>query len=79
MMRTTTADKVAADLADLKLAADRAGTALACLFSCSTEFEAEVIRVRRAQGAFGGAGAGSHIRWRTAALLALFTFTFLMM
>jgi hypothetical protein len=79
MMRTTTADKVAADLADLKLAADRAGTALACLFSCSTEFEAEVIRARRAQGAYAGASAGLRIRWGTAAMLVLFTFTFLML
>jgi hypothetical protein len=38
------------DLASLRSAADRAGTALACLFSSAEEFEAEVIRVRRLQG-----------------------------
>lgn len=41
-----------ADLAALRAAAERAGTALACLFSTSDEFEAEVVRVRREQGAF---------------------------
>jgi hypothetical protein len=38
------------DLTSLRVAADRAGTALACLFSSADEFEAEVIRVRRLQG-----------------------------
>jgi hypothetical protein len=42
-----------ADLAALRASAERAGTALACLFSTSDEFEAEVVRVRREQGAFG--------------------------
>jgi hypothetical protein len=41
-----------ADIVALRAAAERAGTALACLFSSSDEFEAEVVRVRRAQGAF---------------------------
>lgn len=36
----------------LRAAAERAGTALACLFSSSDEFEAAVIRVRRAEGAY---------------------------
>jgi hypothetical protein len=42
-----------ADLAALRASAERAGTALACLFSTSDEFEAEVVRARREQGAFG--------------------------
>ena len=41
-----------ADLVALRAAAERAGTALACLFSTSDEFEAAVVRVRRAQGAY---------------------------
>ena len=41
-----------ADLVALRAAAERAGTALACLFSSSDEFEAEVVRVRREQGAY---------------------------
>jgi len=41
------------DIAALKFAADRAGTALACTFSSSEEFEADLIRERRAQGAYG--------------------------
>jgi hypothetical protein len=40
------------DLAALRASAERAGTALACLFSSSDEFEAAVVRVRREQGAF---------------------------
>jgi hypothetical protein len=41
-----------ADLAALKQAADRAGTALACLFSSADEYEAALIRERRAQGRY---------------------------
>ena len=41
-----------ADLVALRAAAERAGTALACLFSSSDEFEAEVVRMRREQGAY---------------------------
>jgi hypothetical protein len=48
--RTPTAE---ADIAALKFAADQAGTALACTFSSSDEFEADLIRERRAQGAYG--------------------------
>jgi DNA invertase Pin-like site-specific DNA recombinase len=49
-VRTPTAE---ADIATLKFAADRAGTALACVFSSSAEFEADLIRERRAHGAYG--------------------------
>ena len=52
MSHMRTVAQVESDLAALRAAADRAGTALACLFSSSDEFEAEVIRVKRAQGAF---------------------------
>jgi hypothetical protein len=45
--------RVEADLVALRAAAERAGTALACLFSSSYEFEAAVVRVRRAQGVYG--------------------------
>jgi hypothetical protein len=41
-----------ADIAALRAAAERAGTALACLFSSSDEFEAAVVRLRREQGAY---------------------------
>ena len=43
-----------ADIVALRAAAERAGTALACLFSTSDEFEAAVVRVRREQGAYRG-------------------------
>ena len=42
-----------ADIVALRAAAERAGTALACLFSTSDEFEAAVVKVRREQGAYG--------------------------
>jgi hypothetical protein len=38
---------------DLALEAQRAGLALACAFSSSDEFEADIIRERRAAGAYG--------------------------
>jgi hypothetical protein len=45
--------RLEADIAALRATADRAGTALACLFSSSDEFEAAVVKVRREQGAYG--------------------------
>ena len=42
-----------ADIVALRAAAERAGTALACLFSSADEFEAAVVKVRREQGAYG--------------------------
>lgn len=44
--------EVEAELIALRAAAERAGRALACLFSSSDEFEAAVIRIRREQGAY---------------------------
>jgi hypothetical protein len=41
------------DIVALRATAERAGTALACLFSSSDEFEAAVVKVRREQGAYG--------------------------
>ena len=52
MMRSRTVAQVEADLAALRATAERAGLALACLFASSDEFEAEIIRERRARGAF---------------------------
>jgi hypothetical protein len=52
MVRVRTTATVEADLVALRAAAERAGSALACLFSSSDEYEAEIIRVRRAAGAF---------------------------
>jgi hypothetical protein len=51
-----------ADLTALRAAAERAGTALACLFSSSDEFEAAVVRVRREQGAFRSTRASRPLR-----------------
>jgi hypothetical protein len=52
MSHTRPLDQVEADLIALRAAAERAGTALACLFSSSDEFEAAVIKARRDAGAF---------------------------
>ena len=52
MLQSRTVQQLEADLVALRTAAERAGTALACLFSSSDEFEAAVIKARRAAGAF---------------------------
>jgi hypothetical protein len=52
MMRYRTVAQVEADLTALRASAERAGIALACLFATSDEFEADIIRERRARGAF---------------------------
>lgn len=56
------------DLVALRAAAERAGTALACLFSSSDEFEAAVVKVRRERGAYG-----PRRRSRSLLLAGLFT------
>jgi hypothetical protein len=76
-MRVRAAVEVEADLAALKRAAERAGTALACLFSSSDEFEAEVIRARRAHSHH--AWQATRSPWRVLALVATLSLVFLMM
>ena len=66
-----------ADLVALRAAAERAGTALACLFSSSDEFEAAVVRVRREQGAYRSQTKASH-PFRAAALVALIALVFVL-
>lgn len=66
-----------ADIVALRAAAERAGTALACLFSTSDEFEAAVVRIRREQGAYQ---AQVHPRrpFRTGMLIALMALVFVL-
>ena len=52
MLRSRTLSRAEADLSALRASAERAGAALGCLFASSDEYEAEVIRERRASGAF---------------------------
>jgi hypothetical protein len=52
MSHSRTIANVEAELVALRAAAERAGSALACLFSSADEFEAAVVRVRREQGAY---------------------------
>ena len=44
--------KLQADLFALQMSAERAGCALACQFSCSDEFEADMIRARISAGIY---------------------------
>lgn len=67
---------VEADLAALRAAAERAGTALACLFSTSDEFEAAVVRMRREQRASRRSSARKPLR--VAALAALLVLAFVL-
>jgi len=66
-----------ADIVALRAAAERAGTALACLFSSSDEFEAAVVRLRREQGAYGPARRHRSLV-RAGILTAVLTAAFLM-
>ena len=77
MSHTRTIADLEADIAALRAAAERAGTALACLFSSSDEFEAEVVRVRREQGAFR-AQSRSWYPLRAAVLVALIALVFVL-
>ena len=52
MLRARTLSRTESDLAALRTSADRAGVALACVFASSDEYEADIIRERRASGAF---------------------------
>lgn len=47
------------DLGALEASAERAGRALACSYSSAAEFEAELIRERRAAGAYAPPHAAS--------------------
>ena len=47
MFRSWTSSRLKADLDALEASARRAGAALACVYSCSEEFEAAMIRLRR--------------------------------
>jgi hypothetical protein len=78
MIRARTVSEVEADLMALRAAAERAGTALACLFSSSDEFEAAVIRVRRAQGAYVPPARHRRAWLRAFAATALLAAAFLM-
>lgn len=75
MSHSRTIANLEADIVALRAAAERAGTSLACLFSSSDEFEAEVVRVRREQGAYRTHSRPWHpLRW--AALVAVVALVF---
>ena len=77
MSQSRTIADLEADIVALRASAERAGTALACLFSSSDEFEAEVVRVRREQGAYRALNHG-RLSLRVAALFVLMTLLFLL-
>jgi hypothetical protein len=67
-----------ADIASLRGAAERAGTALACLFSSSDEFEAAVVCLRREQGAYRTQMRARH-PFRTGVLIGLLALVFVLL
>jgi hypothetical protein len=76
-MSTRSLAQLEADIVALRHSAERAGTALACLFSSSDEFEAAVVRVRREQGAY----RTHKRRWRpllSATVIALLVLAFML-
>ena len=78
MLGSRAVGDIEADLAALRAAAERAGTALGCLFSSSAEFEAAVISARRSQGAFRAPRrAGAHLL--AVARTIVLSFAFLML
>ena len=52
MSRSSSLSRLESDLVALRASAARAGVALACVFASSDEYEADLIRERRASGAF---------------------------
>ena len=77
MSHSRTITDLEADLVALRAAAERAGTALACLFSTSDEFEAAVVRVRREQGVYRAQNRTRH-PLRAAAFVALIVLVFVL-
>ena len=77
MLRYRTVAQVEADHLSLRASAERAGLALACAFSSSAEYEADLIRERRASGALR---VPVHKRraGRPRALILILSFIFLM-
>jgi hypothetical protein len=53
LARTGIASRRHTDMLALQSTAEHAGLALACPFSSSDEFEADIIRARRAAGIYG--------------------------
>lgn len=58
MMRMTSVVRLRAEFSALEASVERAGTALACVYSGADEFEAAVIRARRKAGQIGPGHAG---------------------
>jgi hypothetical protein len=77
MSATRNIAELEADIVALRASAERAGTALACLFSSSDEFEAEVVRVRREQGAYRRPNRVRRHLW-IAALVATLALAFML-
>ena len=53
MMRALSGVRLRSEFSALEASVERAGTALACVYSTSDEFEAAVIRARRKAGQIG--------------------------
>ena len=77
MLRSRALSRTETDLAALRASADRARVALACVFASSDEYEADIIRERRASGAFRPRRRWRH-HLRLAALACGFALAFLL-
>jgi hypothetical protein len=64
MWHTFAFDRMRTDALALELNAERAGRALACAYTSSAEFDAAVIRAKRAAGRYG-----SRRVWRSVVLI----------
>lgn len=76
MWRACAVDRPNCEL--LAFAAERAGLALACAYSSSSEFEAALIRERRAAGIYGPRRHRRRAMFAAAALIALTALTALL-
>ena len=77
MTHLRSVSQLESDLVALRATAERAGTALACLFSTSDEFEAAVVKVRREQGAYGSPRRRSRSLFVAGLFTALLALAFL--
>jgi DNA invertase Pin-like site-specific DNA recombinase len=77
-MAYRTVAQVEAELIALRAAAERAGVALACVFASSAEYEADLIRERRAAGVYRAPRRKRNLVW-TALATAILAAAFLML
>jgi hypothetical protein len=78
MLRVSASPPVSGQALALQACAERAGTALACAYSSSAEFDAELIAARRAAGVYGPKRQRRQIITAAAAIAAALAVIFLL-